>query len=481
MGKLSVQDLAAILVEKNGLDQEEATRFVSTIFEIIQDGIDKDKLVKVKGLGTFKIVEVEARESVNVNTGERVLIDGHSKVTFTPDATMKELVNKPFSSFETVALNDGVEFEDTPTPKSAKDSNQSDDDDEGDDTQNEDVEEPVKVIKQPAPSVEQPAPSVEQPVPSVEQPVPSVEQPKPTPVVEQPAPVIEEPKPASVVEQPAPIVEEPKPTPVVEQPAPVVEQPVQEPVAVQPKEEPVKVAEPVNTPQQQTIKDAVLELGAQKAEPVQTEEETDEEEEPQGTQWGNLILALLIGLIIGCVAGFYIGKNDIMSYFSATSTETTEQVQEVEQPKPLVADSLAASADTTKVGSTSTDTAQLGSVAIEPQTPAQPAAEPAQSVAEPAKPAAKPAVETDDEGFNYKKYEAMDARVRTGAYYIAGTDQIVAAREGDTVERISRRYLGTGLSCYVEVYNELSGKTVLKEGQTIKIPKLKLKKYLKKK
>ncbi len=103
MGKLNIQNLAKMLAEKKGLEIEEARRFITTLFDVIQSGIDSDRIVKVKGLGTFKIIEVDARESVNVNTGERVLIDGHSKITFTPDATMKELVNKPFSGFETVA------------------------------------------------------------------------------------------------------------------------------------------------------------------------------------------------------------------------------------------------------------------------------------------------------------------------------------------------------------------------------------------
>ena len=112
MGKLTIQEIAAVLVEKNGIEKRDANRFASAMFALIQERLESDQLVKVKGLGTFKIVDVEARESVSVNTGERFTISGHSKVTFTPDATMKELVNKPFSQFETVVLNEGVEFDD---------------------------------------------------------------------------------------------------------------------------------------------------------------------------------------------------------------------------------------------------------------------------------------------------------------------------------------------------------------------------------
>ena len=112
MERQTIQDIAAVLVARNGLDKTEANRFVAEMFALIQERLEIDKIVKVKGLGTFKIVGVEARESVSVRTGQRVVIDGHSKITFIPDAIMKDLVNKPFSQFETVVLNDGVDFED---------------------------------------------------------------------------------------------------------------------------------------------------------------------------------------------------------------------------------------------------------------------------------------------------------------------------------------------------------------------------------
>lgn len=166
MGKITIQEIAKILVEKNHIESQAASQFVNEMFAIILDRLSQGEAVKVKGLGTFKIIDVEARESVSVRTGERVVIDGHSKVTFTPDATMKELVNKPFSHFETVMLNEGVEFEDMKEPE--------------------------------PPTPEQQEPVAEEPV--VEEPV--VEE----PVVEQPVaeePVAEEP----VVEQPEPAEE----------------------------------------------------------------------------------------------------------------------------------------------------------------------------------------------------------------------------------------------------------------------------------
>ena len=108
--RIPIQELAAVLVAKGGLKKKDAERFAMTVFDIVKDGLAADRLVKIKGLGTFKLIDIDSRESVNVNTGERVLIEGHEKVTFTPDTAMKDLVNKPFSQFETVVLNEGVDF-----------------------------------------------------------------------------------------------------------------------------------------------------------------------------------------------------------------------------------------------------------------------------------------------------------------------------------------------------------------------------------
>ena len=112
MAKTALQLIADAVAKKHKITVKEAEKFVSAIFDVVNEGLKTDKLVKVKGLGTFKVQAVKPRESVNVNTGERVLMEGHEKVSFTPDATMKELVNKPFALFETVVLNDGVDFAD---------------------------------------------------------------------------------------------------------------------------------------------------------------------------------------------------------------------------------------------------------------------------------------------------------------------------------------------------------------------------------
>ena len=112
MSKSSLSVLAKAVASKRGLTQAEAERFIATMFEVAGDGIQEDKLLKMKWLGTFKITSVKDRESVDVNTGERILIEGRDKISFTPDNILKEIINKPFAQFETVVVNDGVDFSD---------------------------------------------------------------------------------------------------------------------------------------------------------------------------------------------------------------------------------------------------------------------------------------------------------------------------------------------------------------------------------
>ena len=180
--KLNIQNLTDELAETHGLSKKNAESFVKDFFSLIEEALEKDKYVKVKGLGTFKLIDVDSRESINVNTGERIEIQGHSKISFTPDTTLKEVINKPFSAFETVVLADGVEID---APEVVGDV-------EGD------VEEPVTVTEEE--NVEEIGIEGEQ-VP-VEEPV--VDEPiAETPIIEEP--VVEE----HIVEEPVP--EESKP------------------------------------------------------------------------------------------------------------------------------------------------------------------------------------------------------------------------------------------------------------------------------
>ena len=166
--KITLQDLVELLSEKSGMTKKNADAFLRAMFDLIEEALTNEKYVKVKGLGTFKLTEVDSRESMNVNTGERIEIQGHTKISFTPDTTMKELINKPFSHFETVVLNDGVELEDTPV----------DDDSKLEEIVDEKVE---NIIEQPQVAIE----------PVVEQIIESPVEPVVSPIVEEPISVEE--------------------------------------------------------------------------------------------------------------------------------------------------------------------------------------------------------------------------------------------------------------------------------------------------
>lgn len=119
--KVNIQNLIELLVEKHRITPKEAEEFVKTFFAVIEEGLEQDKYVKIKGLGTFKLIGVESRGSIDVNTGERIEIQGHTKVSFTPDSALKELINRPFGYFETVILNENTVLEDTPIEKAGED------------------------------------------------------------------------------------------------------------------------------------------------------------------------------------------------------------------------------------------------------------------------------------------------------------------------------------------------------------------------
>ena len=194
MGKYTIQQLAEILVKKNGLNEKEAQDFVVAIFEIVKEGLEQDKLVKIKGFGTFKIIDIDPRASINVNTGERVLIEGHQKITFTPDAVMKEMVNRPFSQFETVILNDGVDLSEIdrtynfePDNNTGVEESETEQDNTQDtqDTQAEVSTEKTTIVEEPEPTIVE---TTEEPEPTI---VETTEEPEPPTVTSEEVPARE--------------------------------------------------------------------------------------------------------------------------------------------------------------------------------------------------------------------------------------------------------------------------------------------------
>ena len=368
MNKLTLNNIAKVLVEKNGLEPKEAMMFTTAMFDLIHDRLNEEGIVKVKGLGTFKMIRVEARESINVRTGERVLIDSHAKITFTPDAVMKELVNKPFSQFETVVLNDDVEFTDMKSEETTDETNNS-----------EQSESLVDVVSEGG--TPEPAP-----------------EPAPEPVAE-------------VAPEPTPVV---APEPTREVPEPTV------PSADEESEE--------NTSAVQTC----------------YEEDEEESHWHRNIGWAFLVLVLMAASAVG---GYLYGVGQIPSQTAMADTVSAVKVN------PVVTDTLV------------NDSLKADSVAVKIE------AKHEDKAASEQQPQEKTSQNLHD------KYAEMDARVRTGAYKITGLDREVKVRAGDNLKRIARRELGSDdMVCYIEVFNKMNASAELKEGQTIKIPALKLKK-----
>lgn len=419
MGKIMIQELAAILADRKGLNKKEASAFISAAFDIIQQRLESDKTVKVKGLGTFKIIDVDDRESVNVNTGKRVLIEGHGKITFTPDSLMKELVNKPFSQFETVVLNEGVDFEDTeketaPEPPVDPNADPSTLDlvDFGLGRVAADLSNfPVIEDKRRNlayghwPAKPQAAPVSPQP----ESATAASPQPESAPVVS--------PQPESATLAPS----QPESTPIAS--------PVQ------------KNDEPPVEPQKEVSHDAA------EREP---EVITDDEGTEKRNGWLAILLAGFMGVLIGYLAGNYLPLSGVSQLFAEKEPVSHQVVTPVQKPKRVVV-----KPEPKTAASAQTDT-------IKPET---------------AKPeATKPEVTKPETTDIHSKYAAMDARVRLGAYRIVGTDKVIKAKEGQTLAGISRALFGPGMECYLEVYNNLKASSPLKVGQEIKVPKLEFKK-----
>ena len=394
MEKLTIQEIAAVLTEKNGFSKRDANNFVSALFALIQEGLEIDQQVKVKGLGTFKLIDVEARESISVRTGERVTISGHAKVSFTPDAMMKELVNKPFSQFETVVLNDGVEFDDIKDEE--EEDNQPNRQD--DDMPNEEpvVAENVTYETHTGPFVQY------------------------------------------VSEDPKTVEKEPTMPPV--QPMTEVAEEETQPETIE--ESPI----PQYPPMEQVVD----------KEDVQADEEFSVGEEGESRPWGRWILSTLGVLALMAISaggGYYYGQ----------------------QHAPM----LAVMPDTVVIHDT---------IAVAPLDTVNTVAESEQPDVEPAKlkpeekaVAVAPIVavskeKTETETSSVDPYAAKDERVRLGAYRIVGLNYEVKVQAGQTFYSICRAHLGPDMECYIEVFNDLPRNPKLKEGQTLKIPKLQLKK-----
>lgn len=393
MGKIFMSDLADRLAEQAGMSKRDAQQFLSAVVETIQEGVNNDKIVKIKGLGTFKVIDVEARESVNVNTGERVTIDSHQKLTFTPDSAMKDLVNKPFSQFETVVLNDGVDFDDVNTESV----------EELKDTEKPEETEILEVSEISSVPEKSEAPE------SSEKSESSV------------IPVVSEVSEASVVTE-------------------ISDAPASPEVSDEPEASEVpEVSSVSETPE------------------ISEAPELTETTEYKQSYWWLWLLIAIVACVCSFAGGYILGRhmdrNSIYDDEESKSDTTLAVVVNCQDTLTISAQKN----DTLKAEEQEMSKQKTDSVKSDVLTK-----------------------KTDEETPEWKKYEDMDSRVRTGAYRIVGTDRVVKVKSGETLKRIANRILGEGMECYVEVYNNISSGQTLKEGQEIMIPKLELKKKRKK-
>lgn len=426
MSKVSITELASKLMEKHGLKRTEAELFIRQFVGVINDGLKNDKSVKVKGLGTFKVQAVSARKSVDVNTGEAIVIEGRDKISFTAEAVMRDLVNAPFAQFETVIVNDGVDFSEIDAKHEAD---------------NTEAEEPAQEVE-PAPAAE-PEPAVVEPEPVVE-PAPTAE-PDLAPFVEpEPSPAVE-PEPAVV--EPTPVAE---PTPGVE-PAPTAE--------------PTPVVD-------------------------DSDSDTDELEAKSKSYKNTIIVlaSSLACVVVLAVAGFVymfsqIEKRDnrIAHLETQTATLADRMMKTHMSPAPVAnqpaandeADNiLAANEQKIEAAQKADKENNLKTAETKPEPKAEPKAA-TKPTAEAKAHAAKSAPSIPSQSA-YDK----DPRVLTGAYVITGIANTVTVKAGQTMSSLSKTYLGPGMECYLEAVN--GGNRELKAGEKIKIPALKTKKSLKK-
>ena len=396
------QDLVNLLAQKNGLSRKKNVQFVNELVDLINEVLKDEKLLKISGF----------------------VIEGRNKITFTPDAAMRELVNRPFSQFETVVLNDGVDFSDIPEEPAD--------------------EEPI--IEEPV-AEEAAVYGLTEPI--NEEPVPE------EPINETPIEPIEPIKPIKPIK---PIVEEP----IVEQP--IIEQPINDAPSITP------LLDPENTETEENNNNET------------TEDTIMEEEKSNVWKW---LAALIICTAIGFAGGYYVGKRFAPMKF--IPVEKTEMIQGEFVDSTMIdsiyaEDSMEKARDAkikarvdsitrahearnesirvAKLKKASENTAKLDA--------AMAAKQAAQQSAAPAAPAAPL-----PKGDNSQTVNNAKAMVSNGAYTIVGTQETITVKPGQTMKKISKFYLGDGMECYIQAYNGISEVT---EGMKLKIPKLQVKK-----
>lgn len=533
MSKNSLNVLGKKLAEKTGLSQQEAELFIKKMFDVVNEGLQDDKQVKVKWLGTFKVTSVKDRESVDVNTGERIVIDGRDKISFTPDNILKEIVNKPFAQFETVVVNDGVEFDEIDKKFEAEEQmneNQQVKESKEQMVENQQTEESEEQMNENQQTAEAEASDVidfldESDTSAVTDKTETLSVSNEVVVIgdsetsnEASSQISNEAFPEIItetivqnsVDEMKPAVNEPeevqKEQEQVQAPEVQLKEDAQNEPEVQLKEnvqdEP-EVQDKEDVLEEQKIRNESetqneLKTQNEPEESVQDESEADAEIETESydtfesTKKGIVIprylvivACFLMVALIGGIGWFAFNYGKMAAQRDHLALQLDSYHQDANKPKAVSAppsqeeimrkkaieDSIRMVQASEAVKMAEAEDKQIDeNASLDVDKNKSEAG--TKKHAEDMKAAAAKKQAENASAKAASKY-SQDARVRTGAYRIVGVAEVVTAREGQTIEAISKRYFGPGMECYVEALNG-SGK--LKAGQKVKIPKLELKK-----
>ena len=521
MSKISLSDLAQRLAEKSGISLQDAELFIRKMFDVANEGLQSDKLVKMKWLGTFKVMAVKDRESVDVNTGERIIIEGRDKISFTPDNILKEIVNKPFAQFETVVVNDGVDFDEI----DRKFENAEEDGSVFDstlecvpDSENSSVE---SFVEQDSPATsgvidfldeENDAPVSDEMIVIGErlsqEKVAESEEKKPEgsePAATEPAvfkPAVSEPEESESVtseletkesEVPAQhevesVVSDEENESTLTEETPIAEKvPSGEDNSIT--ETPI--VEKVPSDKENFTETPIEEEASSDEETPSSDEETPSSDEVTDKRHVVLPRSLVVAasvVFLAMIVGFgwfafNYGKLAAQRDHLALQLDNYQQIatekkapaksaptQEENFRKKAIEDSVRM-AQASEAVKKAEDAEQNMDATADKQSIDVKSAE-AKKHAE-AKKTEEARMQTEKHAAQASSKYDQDARVRTGAYRIIGVSEVVTAREGQTIKSLSQKYLGPGMECYVEALN---GNSLLKPGQKVKIPKLELKK-----
>ena len=474
MSKSNISRLAKSISSKHGLTQAEAERFISKMFEVANEGLHEDKLLKIKWLGTFKVTPVKDRESVDVNTGERIVIEGRDKISFTPDNILKEIVNKPFAQFETVVVNDGVDFSD--------------------------IDEKFSLQAVPAEPIAAEMPNTIGEQKTAEA---SIGQPESKNFNE--SKNTDEQK---VADQPtAEVYPSAEAQPMAEEQSMAGEQPMVGELQMQPLvgnttgEQESLVNEDILTKESSLVKNASDNEAGTSNEAVASNNAAmsdgavpSEEPAAEGGEEVHFhylmipkylvaIICLVFVILLGGMGwfAFNFGKMQaqrdklamqLQTIKKPTQVATKDSTQTSAEDSAALALKMKAQEDSIRMAETSkavemAEKTEQGRVEGQALTNTS-SSQIGTSSKEKGSSQAKGTAPSDPRSSAYD----ADPRVRTGAYRIVGVAQTVTVKDGQSLASLSSLYLGPGMECYVEAVN---GKNEVKVGQKVKIPKLELK------